>query len=101
MHQHTRRSSDENAQPGIPADVRAGTQTGNRAGADNPNCGGGRPAPVVFTVEQAAAMLQVRPSWLVRKAAQRAVPCTFIGRRLRFTRADLDAIVAAGRTEPR
>ena len=56
--------------------------------------------PLLFTVEQAAGLLQVPVSWLARKASQRAVSCTFIGRHLRFSRADLDAIVADGRTQP-
>jgi excisionase family DNA binding protein len=53
--------------------------------------------PLLFTPEQAARLLEVKPSWLRRKAAARAIPCTFIGKHLRFSRADLDAIVAAGR----
>lgn len=52
--------------------------------------------PLLYTVEEAAALLQVRPSWLRRKAAARAVPCTFLGKHLRFSRADLDTIIAGG-----
>jgi excisionase family DNA binding protein len=51
---------------------------------------------LLFTAEEAAELLGVKPSWLRRKAAARAVPCTFLGRHLRFSRADLDAIVTAG-----
>jgi hypothetical protein len=40
-------------------------------------------------------MLQVRPSWLRRKAAARAVPCRYVGKHLRFSRADIDAIAEA------
>ncbi|MCO5996718.1 hypothetical protein NE234_25470 [Actinoallomurus sp. WRP9H-5] len=43
----------------------------------------------------------MKPSWLRRKAAARAIPCTFLGKHLRFSRADLEAIVAAGRQAPR
>jgi hypothetical protein len=54
----------------------------------------GSPAPVLFTPGQAAGLLQVRESWLRRRAAQRLVPCTFLGKHLRFSRADLDQILA-------
>jgi excisionase family DNA binding protein len=55
------------------------------------------PEALLYTAEQAAELLGVKPSWLRRKAAARAIPCTFLGKHLRFSRADLDAIVAAGR----
>jgi helix-turn-helix protein len=53
--------------------------------------------PLLFTAEQAASRLQVRPSWLRRKAAARAVPCRFVGKHLRFSRADIETI-AEGNT---
>ncbi|EWC64483.1 hypothetical protein UO65_0090 [Actinokineospora spheciospongiae] len=60
---------------------------------------------MLLTPEQAAALLQVRPSWLRRKAAARAIPCRYLGKHLRFTHADLTAIAeqsAAGTTgDPR
>ena len=60
------------------------------------------PAEVLlFTPEQAVDLLGVKPSWLRRKAAARAVPCTFVGKHLRFSRADLEAIVTAGEQAPR
>ncbi|WP_372444716.1 helix-turn-helix domain-containing protein [Crossiella equi] len=52
------------------------------------------PAQVLFTPAQAAEMLQIRESWLRRQAARRQVPCTFLGKHLRFSRADIDRIVA-------
>lgn len=55
-----------------------------------------RNEPLLLTPEQAARLLGVKPSWLRRKAAARAIPCTFIGKHLRFSHADLDAIIAAG-----
>ena len=39
--------------------------------------------------------MRVRESWLRKKVAARQVPCTFLGRHLRFSPADLTAIVAA------
>jgi len=50
--------------------------------------------PAVFTPAQAAELLQVRESWLRRRAAQRQVPCTFLGKHLRFSPADLERIIA-------
>lgn len=54
----------------------------------------GDAAPLVFTPAQAADLLRVPESWLRRRAARRLVPCTFLGKRLRFSRADLDQIVS-------
>ena len=51
--------------------------------------------PAVFTPAEAAGILRVRESWLRRKAAARQIPCTFLGKHLRFSAADLAAIVAA------
>jgi hypothetical protein len=51
--------------------------------------------PLLYTAEQAAALLQVRTSWLRRKAAARAVPCRFLGKHLRFSLADIHIIAEA------
>jgi excisionase family DNA binding protein len=59
-----------------------------------------REAPLLYTAEQAATLLQVRPSWLRRKAAARAVPCRFIGKHLRFSRTDIDTIAENSATPP-
>ncbi|MEU8138927.1 helix-turn-helix domain-containing protein [Streptodolium elevatio] len=56
---------------------------------------------LLLTPAQAAARLQVRESWLRAKVSARVVPCTFVGRHLRFSEQDLADIIAAGRTEPR
>lgn len=66
-----------------------------RAGADGPG-DAAEDEPLLYTVEEAAALLQVRSSWLRRKAATRAVPCTFLGKHLRFSRTDLDTIIDGG-----
>jgi hypothetical protein len=50
----------------------------------------------MYTAEQAASLLQVSPWWLRKKATAGAIPCTFIGRYLRFTAGDLAEIIAAG-----
>jgi excisionase family DNA binding protein len=51
-------------------------------------------ASVLLTPAEAAIRLQVRESWLRKKAAGRTIPCTFLGKHLRFSEADLAAIVA-------
>jgi excisionase family DNA binding protein len=56
----------------------------------------GQQTPMLYTAEQAAELLQIKASWLRKKATARAVPCTFVGKHLRFSPADLAAIVAAG-----
>jgi len=49
---------------------------------------------LLYTPAEAAALLRIRDSWLRRKAAARLIPSTFLGRHLRFSPADLAAIVA-------
>jgi excisionase family DNA binding protein len=49
--------------------------------------------PVLYTPTQAADLLQVRESWLRRKAAARQIPCTFLGKHLRFSPTDLATII--------
>jgi excisionase family DNA binding protein len=48
---------------------------------------------MLFTPAQAAHRLQVRESWLRRRAAQRRIPCTFLGKHLRFSPANLNQII--------
>ncbi|WP_368407039.1 helix-turn-helix domain-containing protein [Actinomadura sp. NAK00032] len=55
-----------------------------------------RPGVRLYTPGEAAVMLQVRESWLRKKASARAIPCTFIGKHLRFSDQDVAAIIAAG-----
>jgi excisionase family DNA binding protein len=56
--------------------------------------------PLLYTADQAAALLQVSPSWLRKKATARAIPCTFIGKHLRFSPTDLAMIIATGAYTP-
>jgi excisionase family DNA binding protein len=50
----------------------------------------------LYTPAAAAELLSVTESWLRRKASARLIPCTFLGKHLRFSRPDLAAIIAAG-----
>ncbi|GAB4060612.1 helix-turn-helix domain-containing protein [Catellatospora paridis] len=59
----------------------------------------GRPQPIgqlLYTPAEAAVVLRVSESWLRKKAAKRLIPCTFMGRLLRFSPADLAAIATHG-----
>ena len=51
----------------------------------------------LHTVAEAAAILKVRESWLKTKAAARLIPCTFVGKHLRFSDDDIAEIMKAGR----
>ena len=51
---------------------------------------------LLFTAEQAAVLLAVRASWLRRAAAEGAIASTYLGKHLRFSHADLLAIIATG-----
>ncbi|MEU8140242.1 helix-turn-helix domain-containing protein, partial [Streptodolium elevatio] len=57
--------------------------------ADSP--GSQADAVLLLTPAQAAARLQVRESWLRAKVSARVVPCTFVGRHLRFSEAPVEA----------
>ena len=52
----------------------------------------------LYTPSAAAEILAVRESWLRRGAAARTLPCTFLGKHLRFSHADVVAIAEAGAT---
>lgn len=54
----------------------------------------------LYTPKQAAEMLAVKESWLRRKAGTRSIPCTFLGKHLRFSERDLHAIINHGATTP-
>ncbi|MFG1852719.1 helix-turn-helix domain-containing protein [Actinomadura geliboluensis] len=59
-----------------------------------------KPGVRLCTPGEAVAMLQVRESWLRKKASARVIPCTFIGKHLRFSDQDVAAIIAAGSKQP-
>jgi excisionase family DNA binding protein len=54
----------------------------------------------LHTPAEAAKILKVRESWLRTKAAARAIPCTFLGKHLRFSDSDISEIVSAGARRP-
>jgi excisionase family DNA binding protein len=54
----------------------------------------------LHTPTQAAKLLSVNESWLRRRAAARTIACTFLGKHLRFSPADLHSIITAGAHHP-
>jgi excisionase family DNA binding protein len=48
---------------------------------------------VLYTAEEAAEILRLRPSWLKRRAAKRMIPFTMLGGSYRFTDGHLAQIV--------
>jgi hypothetical protein len=57
-------------------------------------------ADQLYTAEEAAGILKVRESWLKTKAAARLIPCTFIGKHLRFSDHDIAEIMKGGARQP-
>ena len=55
---------------------------------------------VVHTLDEAAAILRVRKSWLERQAAARKIPFTMLGGAYRFTDAHLAEIVRMNEKVP-
>ena len=54
----------------------------------------------LHTPAEAAEILNIRESWLRHKASARAIPCTFVGKHLRFSDEDIAQIVADGARQP-
>jgi excisionase family DNA binding protein len=54
----------------------------------------------LHTPAEASEILNIRESWLRHKAAARAIPCTFVGKHLRFSDDDIAQIVAQGARQP-
>jgi excisionase family DNA binding protein len=50
----------------------------------------------LYTTAEAAEILKVSESWLKTKATARAIPCTFIGKHLRFSDRDISEIISSG-----
>ena len=53
------------------------------------------PPALLHTPAEAAEILHVKESWLRRRAGQRRIPCSRLGKHLRFSDADLRAIVTS------
>ncbi|MFJ5989339.1 helix-turn-helix domain-containing protein [Lentzea sp. NPDC092896] len=87
---------DQPSEPPSPVGHPAGDGDGAGTGSHSPaGQAAGDAAQILYTPTQAADLLQVRESWLRRRAARRSVPCTFLGKHLRFSRQDLEGVAAA------
>jgi hypothetical protein len=62
--------------------------------------GGWQMTGELHTVAETAQILKVRESWLKTKASARMVPCTFVGKHLRFSDDDIAEIVRVGARQP-
>ncbi len=78
-----------------------GTDSANTSDHNNVADTQENPTPLLYTPEEAAALLRVRASWLRRKATARTIPCRFLGKHLRFAHSDLEAITALNTQPPR
>jgi hypothetical protein len=54
----------------------------------------------LHTAAEAAGILKVRESWLKTNAAARLIPCTFIGKHLRFSDDGITETMRAGARQP-
>lgn len=54
----------------------------------------------LYTPAEAAERLKVTESWLKKRVAARTIPHTRIGRHIRFSEADLTALVAQSEVSP-
>jgi excisionase family DNA binding protein len=79
-----------------PLSPTAGAATVSTHRPPHPHDPGPTGSPRLHTPGAAARLLSVPESWLRRKAGQRLIPCTFVGRHLRFSNSDLHAIIEAG-----
>jgi excisionase family DNA binding protein len=59
-------------------------------------------APVIrrllFTVDEAAERLHVPPSWLYQRTSKKAIPFRKLGKYVRFSEQDLQAIIDQAQT---
>jgi excisionase family DNA binding protein len=58
-------------------------------------------ARLLHTPSEAAELVRIPESWLRKKAAARLIPCTFVGKHLRFSDDDLQTIIESGARQAR
>lgn len=74
--------------------------TENRPGPGEEQADATVALPYLYTPTRGAEILSVKESWLRRQAGRRLIPCTFVGRHLRFSATDLHAIADQGASLP-
>lgn len=55
----------------------------------------------LYKPHQAAELTQILESWLRRKAGRRCIPCTYVGKYLRFSADDIRELIAMHRIDPK
>jgi excisionase family DNA binding protein len=55
---------------------------------------------VLYTIDEVAKILHLKKTWLYERTRKNAIPFHRLGKYIRFTEADLQAIVAMGATPP-
>jgi excisionase family DNA binding protein len=57
------------------------------------------PQKLLYDVEEAAQRLGVKPSWLYERTRRNALPCRRLGKYVRFSDADLLAIMESAKVD--
>lgn len=58
------------------------------------------PTPLLFTFAQAAQMTSLSESWLRKAVTERRIPFRKVGKHVRFSQADLDALIEQAAVVP-
>jgi excisionase family DNA binding protein len=61
----------------------------------------GLTTPALYTIAEAARLLNVPVGWLSKKVSAHEVPHTRLGKHVRFTPEHIQLIIAAGEQQPR
>lgn len=80
--------------------LKGGRCSQGRAGRSKVSRDGWQMTGELHTVAETAQILKVRESWLKAKASARLVPCTFVGKHLRFSDDDIAEIMRVGARQP-
>ena len=55
----------------------------------------------LYKPAQAAVLTQINETWLRRRAGLRVIPCTYVGKYLRFSADDIRELIAMHRIDPK
>jgi excisionase family DNA binding protein len=57
-------------------------------------------APLLYTVAEAAELLNVTQNWLEESVSAQTIPHRRLGRKIRFSQADLDSLIEQSARRP-
>lgn len=57
-------------------------------------------SPLLYTVAEAAGLLNVTENWLTERVSAQAIPHRRLGRKIRFAQADLDLLIEQSARQP-